>query len=139
MKDSEFVNLESNVGIPGPQLPYPVQKFCIVKYSPEKVYVIGGETEEGTYSYLPTPSINNVLIFNPMKNFTHIEGPAMIEKRNSHACALMSNSNQSKIIVVAGGLGDDYTNSLSSVEIFNSTLNTWIPGKTYTISNYKCL
>ena len=59
MKDSEFVNLESNVVIPGPQLPHTVEKFCIVKYSPEKVYVIGGERGKGKF----TPersSTNNV-------------------------------------------------------------------------------
>merc|ERR1712062_198902 len=53
---------------------------------------------------------------------THIEGPAFKNKRSSHACAVMSNGQQSKI-VVAGGFG-----GLSSVEIFDPTVNNWIPG-----------
>ena len=65
-------------------------------------------------------------IYNPMDGFTYIEGPALKNKRNVHACGVMSNGQQSKI-VVAGG----YTSSggLSSVEIMDPTVNNWIPGK----------
>jgi len=49
-------------------------------------------------------------------------GPPLITKRNRHACAMMSNGQQSKI-VVAGGV------RLSSVEIFDPTANKWIAGK----------
>ena len=61
-----------------------------------------------------------------MNAFTHIEGPPLITKRVYHSCGLMSNGQQSKI-VVAGGLS--YGNPLSSVEIFDPTVNNWSPGK----------
>ena len=117
LDSSEFVELDSTVGKPGPKLPYAVSSHCAVNYSKDKVYVIGGH--DGS-SYL-----NKVLIFNPMTNFTHIEGPPLITKRSSHACSLMSNGQQSKI-VVAGGWNFGY---LSSVEIFDPTVNNWISGK----------
>ena len=60
-----------------------------------------------------------------MNDFTHIEGPPLITKRGCHACGLMSNGQQSKI-VVAGGDNENY---LSSVEIFDPTVNNWSPGK----------
>ena len=64
-------------------------------------------------------------IYNPMDGFTYIEGPALKNKRSIHACSVMSNGQQSKI-VVAGGYSDG---ELSSVEIFDPTVNNWIPGK----------
>ena len=81
------------------------------------MYIIGGSDRS---SYL-----NKVLIFNPYDDFTHIEGPPLITKRRRHACGIMSNGQQSKI-VVAGGYN---RNGLSSVEIFDPTANKWIPGK----------
>ena len=117
LDSSEFVELDSTVGKPGPKLPYVVLYHCAVKYSNDKVYVIGGD--DG-------PSIlNKVLIFNPMNDFTHIEGPPLITKRSVHACSLMSKGQQSKIVVAGGANG----NGLSSVEIFDPTVNNWIPGK----------
>ena len=62
-----------------------------------------------------------------MNDFTHIEGPHLITKRKRHACGLMSNGQQSKIVVAGGSQG--YPNYLSSVEIFDPTVNNWIPGK----------
>ena len=115
LDSSEFVELDSTVGKPGPKLPYAVAGHCAVKYK-NKVYVIGGYDS----SYL-----NKVLIFNPMNDFTHIEGPPLITKRSYHACGLMTNGQQPKI-VVAGGYNPNY---LSSVEIFDPTVNNWIPGK----------
>ena len=114
LDSSEFVGLDSTVPNPGPKLPYQISNSCAVKYSKDKVYVIGGYHG---YSY-----VNKVLIFNPMDNFSFIEGPPMITKRHSHSCGLMSNGQQSKI-VVAGGV---YS---SSVEIFDSSTNKWSKGK----------
>ena len=61
-----------------------------------------------------------------MNSFTHIEGPSLITNRSSHSCGVMSNGQQSKIVVAGGGNGKDV---LSSVEIFDPTVNNWIPGK----------
>ena len=118
LDSSEFVELDSTVGKPGPKLPYAVSSHCAVKYK-DKVFMIGGYV--GSSSYL-----NKVLIFNPMNDFTHIEGPSLITKRGYHACGLMSNGQQSKIVVAGGRNGNGV---LSSVEIFDPTVNNWIPGK----------
>ena len=118
LDSSEFVGLDSTVGKPGPKLPYPLLYSCAVKYSAEKVYIIGGYDES---SYL-----NKVLIFNPTNGFTHIEGPSLITKRARHHCGLMTNGQQTKI-VVAGGRGEN--GYLSSVEIFDPIENNWSPGK----------
>ena len=88
-----------------------------MKYSKDKVYVIGG---------FGSSWLNKVLIFNPMNDFTHIEGPPLITKRGDHACGLMSNGQQSKIVVAGGYTENNYS---SSVEIFDPTVNNWISGK----------
>ena len=114
LDSSEFIGLDSTVGNPGPKLPNPLEWSCAVKYSADKVYVIGG--------YDGSSILNKVLIFNPMDGFSHIEGPSLITKRSGHACALMSNGQQKQIVVAGGG-------SLSSVEIFDPTVNKWVQGK----------
>ena len=116
LDSTEFLRADSSVGIPGPKLPFAMSSFCTVKYSDHQVYIIGGSATE---------DLNKVYIYNPMDGFTHIEGPALKNKRISHACAVMSNGQQSKI-VVAGGWNNG---GLSSVEIFDPTVNNWIPGK----------
>merc|ERR1712062_948699 len=112
---TEFLRADSSVGIPGPKLPIPMTGFCTVKFSDHQVYIIGG--------YTGTEKLNKVYIYNPMDGFTHIEGPALINKRNYHACSVMSNGQQSKIVVAGGASG-----GLSSVEIFDPTVNNWILG-----------
>ena len=116
---SEFVGLDSNVGKIGPKLPYGVVMSCLVKKSQDQVYMIGGY--DSSISVL-----NKVLIFNPMNGFTHIEGSSLITKRARHHCGLMTNGQQTKI-VVAGGRGEN--GYLSSVEIFDPIENNWSPGK----------
>ena len=93
-----------------------IKVLYAVKYSADKVYIIGG--------YDGSSHLNKVLIFNPTNGFTHIEGPSLITKRNGHACALMSNGQQSKIVVAGGYNGS----GLSSVEILDPTTNKWISG-----------
>ena len=52
---------------------------------------------------------------------------ALKNKRRAHTCAVMSNGQQSKIVVAGGTQG--FADFLSSVEIFDPTVNNWIPGK----------
>ena len=104
----------STVGKPGPTLPYPLSSHCAVKYSKDTVYIIGGLDDNS--------DLDKVLIYNITNGFSHIEGPSLITKRRFHSCSLMSNGQQSKIVVAGGEL-------LSSVEIFDPTANNWIPGK----------
>merc|ERR1739847_2257 len=60
-----------------------------------------------------------------MDGFTHIEGPALKNKRNGHSCGVMSNGQQSKIVVAGGFHGSVW---LSSVEILDTNVNKWIAG-----------
>ena len=119
LDSSEFLSVDSSVGSQGPTLPIKMKSFCAVKYSEHHVYIIGGLTETAEWS-------NNVFISNPMEGFTYIQGPALKTKRSLHTCGLMTKGQQSKI-VVAGGY--DGNNHLSSVEIFDPTINIWISGK----------
>merc|ERR1711988_1385994 len=91
-----------------------MRSFCSVKYSDHQIYIIGGEVEG-------REALNKVYIYNPMDGFTRIEGPALKNKRRFHACAVMSNGQQSKIVVAGGSFED-------SVEIFDPTVNNWIQG-----------
>ena len=117
LDSTEFLRADSSVGIPGPKLPIAMRSFCTVKYSDHQVYIIGG--------YTGREILNTVYIYNPMDGFTHIEGPPLKNKRYDHACAVMSYGQQSKIVVAGGYSGG----GLSSVEIFDPTVNNWIPGK----------
>ena len=119
LDSTEFLRADSSVGIPGPKLPIAMHKFCVLKYSDHQVFIIGGMEQNRT------ETLNKVYIYNPMDGFSHIEGPSLKNKRRLHACAVMSNGQQSKI-VVAGGIDGNY---LSSVEILDPNVNKWIAGK----------
>ena len=75
-KSSEFIGLDSTVGKPGPKFPYPVTGACAVKYSEDKVYVMGGY--DGLTSYHPS---NKVLIFDPKNWFIHNEAGVPLCKK----------------------------------------------------------
>ena len=134
---TEFIGIDSSVGIPGPKLPISIYYTCAVKFSEDQIFVIGGESWEDDCEYSQS-CWNKVFIFNPLNGFTHIEGPSLKIGRRSHSCGLMSNAAQHKKIVVAGGFGysnpHDYTPKLSSVEIFYPYVNKdWVTGKNYTV------
>ena len=76
LTSSEFIGVDSIVGKPGPKLPYPVTGACAVKYSEDKVYVIGGH--DGLTSYHPS---NKVLIFDPKNWFIHNEAGVPLCKK----------------------------------------------------------
>ena len=115
---TEFIRIDSSIGIPGPKLPISNLMFpCAVKFAEDQIFVIGGE------NYW-----NKVFIFNPLNGFTHIEGPSLKTGRRSHSCGLMSHAGQRKKIVVAGGFGE-HKPQLSSVEIFDPYVNDWVTGK----------
>ena len=134
---TEFIGIDSSVGVPGPKLPISIYFPCVVKFSEDQIFVIGGESWEDDCEYSQS-CWNKVFIFNPLNGFTHIEGPSLKIGRRSHSCGLMSNAAQHKKIVVAGGFGysnpHDYTPKLSSVEIFYPYVNKdWVTGKNYTV------
>ena len=102
-----------------------LHSFCAVKYAEDQIYVIGGYGQGDKEGWIG--DVDKVFIFNPMNDFTYIEGPSLIIRRSKHACGLMSDFLQTQI-VVTGGI-PEAPNLLSSVEIFDPTLNNWITGK----------
>ena len=118
---TEFLSLDSSNGVPGPKLPYALSSSCAVKIAEDQIYVIGGYATSNS-------RLNRVLIFNPIDRFSYIEGPSLETKRRDHVCGVMSNGQQSLIVVAGGQNGNGY---ISSVEIFDPSLNNWISGKKY--------
>ena len=94
--------------------------MCAVKYSSERIFVIGGSDSNGNY-------LDSVWIFNPKNNFDYITGPLLKNKRGFHGCSLMKKG-QATLIVIAGGYNGNY---LSSVEILDPSNdnNQWTQGK----------
>ena len=82
--------------------------MCAVKYSSEKIFVIGG----GDSNY---DTLDSVWIFNPKNNFNYIKGPSLKNRRTVPGCALMKKG-KNTLVVVAGGQDGYY---LSSVEILD--------------------
>ena len=117
---TEFITLNEPNGIPGKELPAPMYGMCAVKYSSEKIFVIGGA--ESNFD-----SLDSVWIFNPRNNFNYIKGPSLKIKRDSHGCALMKKG-KNTLIVVAGGVNENVP--LSSVEILDPSNdnNQWTFG-----------
>ena len=42
LDSTEFLRADSSVGIEGPKMPIAISEFCVVKYSDQQVYIIGG-------------------------------------------------------------------------------------------------
>ena len=126
---TEFIGIDSSVGIPGPKLPIPLDNTCAVKYAEDQIFVIGGVNS------IPSESgWSKVFIFNPLNGFTHVEGPSLKIGRCSHSCGLMSNGPDKKIVVAGGFAYDDQiTDKLSDVEIFDPYIKDWITGNKYIV------
>ena len=118
---TEFITLNEPNGIPGNELPVAMGGMCAVKYSSEKIFVIGG-------AYSNYDSLDSVWIFNPRNNFNYIKGPSLKIKRKFHGCALMKKG-KNTLIAVAGGV-DENVNYLSRVEILDPSNdnNQWTLG-----------
>ena len=120
---TEFITQGQTNGVLGPKLPYGLEKMCAVKLSEEEIFVIGGR---GSGDIGIT---NEVWIYNPQKGFARRQGPSLKYKRFAHSCGIMRDDEKT-YIVVAGGLylGDVYLETLDSVEIYDTTDNTWHSG-----------
>ena len=72
LSSTEIISLDENVSQPGPELPFPRSKHCLVKLSTGKVMIIGGDRDETEQS---------VIIFDPDgKTFDH-SLPSLNEER----------------------------------------------------------
>ena len=91
----------------------------MIQYDEKSIYIIGGY-QNGSLS-------KKTWIVNPKNGFEIKEGPSLNKARFGHGCAKMT-LNGKTILVVAGGVDDDYE-TLDSVEILDPTENNvWTPG-----------
>ena len=118
LDSTEFIILGQTNGVPGPKLPYALRIMCAVKLSEKEIFVIGGLG--GGYR-------NEVWIYNPLNGFARNQGPSLNTPRDSHSCSIMKDGDKTFIVVVGGWNGHHH---LDSVEIYDSTDNTWHTGKT---------
>ena len=118
LDSTEFIIQGQTNGVPGPKLPYALRIMCAVKLSEKEIFVIGGLG--GGYR-------NEVWIYNPLNGFARNQGPSLNTPRDSHSCSIMKDGDKIFIVVVGGWNGHHH---LDSVEIYDSTDNTWHPGKT---------
>jgi hypothetical protein len=103
------------------KMPYFVHHHCSVMLNSTTAFIIGGYANE-TIS-------NQVLLFNmDLKTWTN--GPSLNFERHSHSCGKIIIGNEYVIIVVGGVSQGTWSGLLPSVEIFNSSSNSWIPGPT---------
>ena len=65
-------------------------------------------------------------IYHPQNGFARHQGPSLNTKRCCHSCGTMRDGEKTLIIVAGGWKGED---NLDSVEIYNTTDNTWHSGK----------
>lgn len=130
LNSTEFINVNNQNGIPGKELPAAMWRGCAVKYSSEKIFVIGGVGTIGYYKGNPEIGyLNKVWIFNPKDNFSYVTGPSLKLPRGRHGCALMKNGDKS-LIVIAGGYSCIWGDYLTQVDILDPSNdnNQWTPG-----------
>ena len=102
-----------------------------MKLDKSHIYLIGGnykDSSESTYTDHLEKS-REVLIFNPLDNFSYIQGPSLNQGRVYPDCAVMHDDEGSSYIVVVDGHEDR-----RSVEILDSNhlvdgQNQWKQGK----------
>ena len=103
----------------GPDLPFRISGHSMIQYDEKSIYIIGGfQNDRRT---------NKTWIVDPTNEFQIKEGPSLIKGRYGHGCAKMT-LNGRTILVVAGGVDEDWK-TLDSVEILDpSENNVWTPG-----------
>ena len=69
---------------------------------------------------------DEVYIFNPLDNFSFIQGPSLLNGRIFPQCTVMHKGDTSKILVM-GGHGS--SSVVEDVEILDISQNQWIEGK----------
>ena len=103
----------------GPDMPFTICYHSMVQYDEKSIYIIGG-MQNGSIS-------KNTWIADPTNGFQIKEGPSLNVGRTDFGCAKMT-INGRTILIVAGGMGDDFQ-PLNSVEILDPAENNiWAPG-----------
>ena len=112
---TEFITMDKNKTVyqsNGPELPFPISCHCMVQLNSSSIYLIGGETAQNVQSK------KTWILKDPMKNFTIIEGPSMLDTNRFTATCGKMRVNNTDVIVVAGGYNhSDYSNFYQSVEL----------------------
>ena len=103
-------------------MPKALHGFCAVKVDQSHIYLIGGDyvDSDGVWT-----KVDEVYIINPLDNFSHIQGPSLLNGRSNHQCAVMHKGDTSKILVMGGNGSPDS----GYVEILDISQNQWIEGK----------
>ena len=98
-----------------------------MKLDKSHIYLIGGnyiDSSESTY----TDHSREVLIFNPLDNFSVIPGPSLLNAReNNIQCAVMHGGDTSKIVVMGAIMGGSWDSP--DIEILDISQNQWKVGK----------
>jgi hypothetical protein len=128
LQTSEFVSF-GQPSVKGPDLPYSVQRHCLVRVNSSTALLCGGYNDQ----YL------NECHYMDLEDHSWSQGPSMMTKRRSHSCGIFkSAAHQGRNMVIAAGgynSAGGY-NYLDSVEFLDPTSNTWNEGKIYLDFNY---
>ena len=120
-KHQSLTHFRPNGGtiVRGPDMPFTICYHSMVQYDEKSIYIIGG-MQNGSIS-------KKTWIADPTNGFQIKEGPSLNVGRTDFGCAKMT-INGRTILIVAGGMGDDFK-LLNSVEILDPAENNiWTPG-----------
>ena len=110
LRSTEFIKL-GYPSLKGPDMPFTINRHCMIQYDDESIYIIGGNQNSLHCS-------KKTWIVNPKNGFQIREGPSLNVERMNHACAKMTINGRTKL-VVTGGYIKSSGEYLDSVEILD--------------------
>ena len=106
-------------------MPKAIYHRCAVKVNQSQIYLIGGHYHEDNGG--GPQRTDEVYIFNPLDNFSVIQGPSLLNAREKIQCAVMHDGDTSKIVVMGPILGGSWDSP--DIEILDISQNQWKVGK----------
>ena len=85
----------------GPDLPFEINRHCMIKYNDSAVFIIGGDLDEYSGYYSGTQS-SKTWIIDPTNNFTIRDGPSLSEGKVLMACGKMTIDGKTWLVVGPG-------------------------------------
>ena len=116
LRSTEFIKL-GYPSLKGPDMPFTINRHCMIQYDEESIYIIGGNQNSLHCS-------KKTWIVNPKDGFKIREGPSLNVERMNHACAKMIINGRTKL-VVTGGYIKSSGEYLDSVEILDPLPNVF--------------
>ncbi len=107
LSTTEFVSPDGSSYF-GPDLPYPMEKHCLVQLNVSTAMLIGGYDEDGGYLDAFYYDIISEI-------FT--KGPDSVEHRENHACGAIRDKGDGSLIVVSVGGFDGAPHNSSTSEL----------------------